>query len=161
MHHDDGILPELRLLIIILSFCKIMFFVRINQHFGSLVLMVRACIIDLYPFIVSFTTFILLFSAIFLTLGMDIDEEVITIQGLSDFQLRILQTFRNSIGEPSILLYSKHLAANQDPWQQLLSTTRINLIWIVWYMQTFFMLVIMLNFIIAVITDTHSRVSQQ
>jgi hypothetical protein len=34
----------------------------------------------------------------------------------------------------------------------------ISLIWLTWFFQTFFMLIIMLNFLIAVITSTYERV---
>lgn len=37
-------------------------------------------------------------------------------------------------------------------------TINIALIWITWFLQTSFMLIVMLNFLIAVITDNYSRV---
>jgi hypothetical protein len=41
---------------------------------------------------------------------------------------------------------------------QLFKSINITLIWATWFFQTFFMLIIMLNFLIAVITSTYERV---
>lgn len=40
-------------------------------------------------------------------------------------------------------------------------TINIALIWVCWFVQTFLMLIVMLNFLIAVITDNYGRVQQQ
>lgn len=37
-------------------------------------------------------------------------------------------------------------------------TINIALIWVCWFVQTFLMLIVMLNFLIAVITDNYGRV---
>jgi hypothetical protein len=51
-------------------------------------------------------------------------------------------------------VYTKILVQDDGFWKNL----NIFLIWMIWYMQSFFMLVVMLNFIIAVITSTYDRV---
>ena len=66
----------------------------------------------------------------------------------------LLQTFRTAVGELGIPKYSKILQMEDSVFKSL----NIALIWICWFMQTFFMLVIMMNFLIAVITSTYERV---
>jgi len=51
-------------------------------------------------------------------------------------------------------VYTSVLAKEDGFWRSL----NIFLIWMTWYSQSFFMLVIMLNFIIAVITSTYAKV---
>lgn len=48
-----------------------------------------------------------------------------------------------------------NILAKED---ELFMSINIFLIWAVWFFQTFFMLIIMLNFLIAVITSTYERV---
>ena len=69
-------MPELKLLLIILAFMKLLFFVRIFEQFGFLVQMIILCVVDLIPFIVSYLIFLALFSVCFVVLKMEIDPEV-------------------------------------------------------------------------------------
>ena len=147
-------MSELKLMIVLMAFMKILFFVRIFESYGFLVQMIKFCLVDLIPFIVCFVTFLFVFSICFIVLNMEIDPEVADAQGITFFQKTILQTFRTSIGELGMPVYEGVLAQKDSFWRSL----NIFLIWIVWYMQSFFMLVVMLNFIIAVITTTYAKV---
>ena len=66
----------------------------------------------------------------------------------------LLQTFRTAIGELGMPMYGNILAKEESYFKDI----NIVLIWILWFAFTFFMLVIMLNFLIAVITSTYERV---
>ena len=81
----EGIFPELKLLIFIMAFAKVMFFVRIFENIGFLINMVRYCLIDLVPFILSFITLLFVFSICFVVLKMEIDPEVNESKGISFF----------------------------------------------------------------------------
>lgn len=72
----EGIMPELQLLLIILSFFKMFFFIRIYKDMGFLVQMLHVCIIDLQPFVAIYISFWLMFSIGFLVLQIEIDPEV-------------------------------------------------------------------------------------
>jgi hypothetical protein len=137
-----------------MAFMKVLFFVRIFENYGFLVQMIKFCIADLIPFIVCFITFLFVFSICFIVLNMEIDPEVSDAAGISFFQKTMLQTFRTSIGELGMPMYAKILDKEDSFWKSL----NIFLIWMMWYTQAFFMLVIMLNFIIAVITTTYGKV---
>ena len=154
---DDGLLiPELKLLLVILSFFKLLFFIRLYEHYGFLVQMIIFCVVDLIPFIWSYLSFLYIFSICYVVLNMEIDPEVQDAQGLNYFAKMLLQTFRTSIGELSMPMYTKILEEENS----YMSNINIILIWFIWCMQTFFMLVVMTNFIIAMITSTYERVSQ-
>jgi hypothetical protein len=145
--------PELKLLNIILAFMKILFFIRIYEKFGFLVQMILSCVNELIPFIISYIVFLLLFSVCFVVLEMEIDPEVDEAKGLTYFQKTVLQTFRTAIGELGMPKYEK-ISEKDD---SIFKDINIYLIWLVWFIQTFFMLVIMLNFLIAVITSNYEQ----
>lgn len=67
------IMPELKFVLTILAFMKLMFFVRIFEAFGFLVQMIIYCVIDLIPFIMSYLMFIYAISVCFIALRMEID----------------------------------------------------------------------------------------
>ena len=74
---------------------------------------------------------------------------------MSHFTKMLLQTFRTSVGELGKPTYPKIL--KKEP--SITKSVTIMLIWLVWFVLTFFMIVIMLNFLIAVITTTYEKVS--
>jgi len=164
-------MPEIKLVLVVMAFVKILFFVRIFKSYAFLVQMIWACLMDLVPFIVSFISFLLVFSVCYNVLDMEIDPEVAEARGIQTFEKLVLQTFRTSIGELGMPVYDGIYGEEQDDvdaagfevgdhtevctfWQCM----NIWLIWVIWYMQSFFMLVVMLNFIIAVISATYTKV---
>lgn len=88
---DDAVyMPEVRLTLIVLSFMKLLFFIRIFEDFGFLVQMIQFCVIDLIPFIASYLVFLCVFSICFVVLKMEIDPEVAEAEGISYFEKMIL-----------------------------------------------------------------------
>lgn len=73
-------------------------------------------------------------------------------------QKMFLQAFRTSIGDLKIPRYVKILEDPNLGYYQ--KYTNIVLLWALWYVSTFIMMVILLNFIIAVIGQTFERVKQ-
>lgn len=78
-------MPELKMLLILLAFLKLLFFVRIFEEYGFLVQMIRLCVLDLIPFIMSYMIFLMVFTVCFVVLKMEIDPEVAEVQNLSYF----------------------------------------------------------------------------
>ena len=150
---DDSMtyMPETKLGLVILAFMKLLFFVRIFEDYGFLVQMIRLCVLDLIPFIISYIIFLLIFTICFVVLKMEIDPEVVDAQGMNYSQKMFLQVFRTAIGELGMPVYNDILAKED----KLFVSINVILIWVVWFFQTFFMLIIMLNFLIAVITSTY------
>jgi len=90
LENDFQYIPELKLMIVLMAFMKVLFFVRIYESYGFLVQMIKFCIIDLIPFIVCFITFLFVFSICFIVLNMEIDPEVVEAEGITFFQKTIL-----------------------------------------------------------------------
>jgi hypothetical protein len=87
---------------------------------------------------------------------MEIDPEVDEAQELNYFAKTFLQTFRTSIGELGMPVYKKLVKKTG-----IFKTINVILIWVVWFVQTFFMLIVMLNFLIAVITSNYEKVKSE
>ena len=78
-------MPETKMLLILLAFLKLLFFVRIFEEYGFLVQMIRLCVLDLIPFIMSYMIFLMVFTVCFVVLKMEIDPEVAEVENLSYF----------------------------------------------------------------------------
>ena len=116
--------------------------------------MIVTCLEDLIPFITCFLLFLVMFSVSFIVLGNEIDSEVVEAEWISFTHKTFLQAYRTSIGELGMPRYPK-LLLKEDNFQRSMN---IYLIWLLWYTQTFCMLVVLLNFIIAVINETYNLV---
>jgi hypothetical protein len=137
-----------------LAFCKFIFYIRIYSKLGIIIRMVAECAKELIPFIFFFILFLLFFSFSLLVLNMEPDGEVGEAEFIGYVAKVILQTFRTSIGELGIPFYTGVLASGKSTY---FIYANIYMIWAVWYVQTFTMLVVMLNFIIAVINETYEK----
>jgi hypothetical protein len=107
---------------------------------------------------ICYLAFLLMFCICFGILQMELDDEVAAAIGLSYEQHVFLQVFRTAIGELAMPGYTKITTELKDDPDNFFAKLNISLLWVTWYCQTFFMIVIMLNFLIAVITSTYERV---
>ena len=83
-------MPETKMLLILLAFMKLLFFMRIFENFGFLVQMILLCVLDLFPFIISYMIFLIVFTVIFVVLKMEIDPEVDRVENLTYYQKMLL-----------------------------------------------------------------------
>ena len=109
MGEDRNVLyfPELKLVNIILTFLKLLFFVRIFEDYGFLVQMIILCMQDLVPFFMTYLLFLNFFAMCFVVLNCDIDEDVADTPILSRYQLMLLQVYRTALGELSMPGYER------------------------------------------------------
>ena len=79
---------------------------------------------------------------------------------LNSFLVTLIQIYRNSIGDISAPLYDRwsDLVKNGTVSEQNEATIMITLIWIVWVLHQFLVLVILLNFLIAIISQSYENV---
>ena len=75
--------------------------------------------------------------------------------GLNNFMQLAIISFRNSIGDIQIAGYSK-LQGEDTP----LSWMLIIVIWVFWFMNIGLMCIILMNFLIAVISESYTNVSE-
>jgi hypothetical protein len=147
-------MPELKIVLVMLSLVKLLFFLRVFEEYGFLVQIIMVCCIDLIPFITFYMIFLFMFSITFVVLNMEVDDANNESKHIGFFEKMLLETFRSAIGEVGLPKYSAILEKPDSYCKSL----NIALIWIIWYLQVFFMLVIMLNFLIAVLQQTYNRV---
>jgi hypothetical protein len=137
---------------VVLAFIKILFFMRIFEDYGFLVQMVLLTLVELIPFFGLFVIATIFFAMCLFVIQVDIDSELAAVDAPRIIVL-LIQVYRVAIGEPGV---PKHASLITDG--TFYSTANILLIWGVWFCNTFFMIIIMLNFLIAVISQTYEEV---
>ena len=140
----------LQIMILLLATTRILQYIRYKESFSFLVQMLMAVIFDLAPFLTIFLIFIIVFTFIIVIMEGDIDPE--DYEGIPKFMRIMIQIFRNSIGDISIVQYGKWGEESSDPidldYERAKPFAKF-IIWTFWFFNLFFMLIIMLNFLIA------------
>jgi len=95
-----------------------------------------------------------MFSLGFAVLRMEVDAESDQLEGLGYFEKVIIETFRTAVGEVGFPGYSGIMAEEPSMWRG----TNVIIIWVLWFVQALFMLVVMLNFLVAVLQQTYDRI---
>ena len=129
-----------------------MSYMRIYKEFGQLVFLLQVCIADMKQFIVFLISWILFFTAFYQILGVEFDNG--DYQDLNPILIIFLQTFRNSIGDistPQYPIWSSY-ASSDDPYHVFQGYSMMAIIWIFWFFHEFIILIILLNFLIAIIS---------
>ncbi|CDW87224.1 wd-40 repeat protein [Stylonychia lemnae] len=136
----------IKILVIVLTFMKLFFFLRIFDGFSFLVQMMGGVFKDLKYFLIFFIIFILQFGMIFLVLfkAKQVDEYN-GVNKLSYF----LMAFRISSGDFQLEDYH-----NQDDGIVIFT-------WIIWIIAVLILNIVFMNFIIAVISESYERVMQK
>ncbi|CDW91093.1 wd-40 repeat protein [Stylonychia lemnae] len=144
--NDKVNLILIEILVIILSFMKLFFFLRIYDGFSFLVQMMAGVFKDIKYFISFFLIMILQFGMILLVLfkAEEIDEYN-GVNGMAYF----LMAFRISSGDFQLDNYQ-----NQGSLLVIVS-------WIIWISAVFTLNIVFMNFIIAVISESYERVMQK
>lgn len=152
----------LSLFILILGFFKVLFYLRIYDDFGFLVSMIYKTMQQLIPFLVFFFLWVFFFSMCFIILQTEIDDRFYPAVN-RDISL-FLHTYRNSIGDIFEPQYTRLLETEDNlftPTQRTQNTVLIVIIWFTWLGNQFLNLIILLNFLIAVISQVYDQVVAQ
>lgn len=140
------------LVVVTMSFAKILGYLRIYESYGFLVKMVALTFRDLIPFTIFFLLFIVFFASLYIVLKLDLDEEVyVDVKNVFGY---FLYSMRNSIGDLSEPLYTVWL----EEENQVKKYTMIYIAWFVWICNALLMVIVLLNFLIAVISQSYERV---
>ncbi|CDW89455.1 wd-40 repeat protein [Stylonychia lemnae] len=136
----------IKIVVIVLSFMKLFFFLRIYDGFSFLVQMMAGVFKDLQYFLIFFIIFILQFGMIFLVLfkAQQIDEY----NGVNKLAY-FLMAFRISSGDFQLDDYH-----SQEDGLVIFT-------WIIWLIAVMTLNIIFMNFIIAVISESYERVMQK
>ncbi|CDW91053.1 UNKNOWN [Stylonychia lemnae] len=145
-NQDQDNLILIKILVIILSFMKLFFFLRIYDGFSFLVQMLAGVFKDLKYFLSFFLIFILQFGMIFLVLfkAQQIDEY----NGVNKLAY-FLMAFRISSGDFQLDEYHTQ------------GDVLVIFSWIIWLVAVMLLNIVFMNFIIAVISESYERVMQK
>lgn len=149
----------IHVVLIITGFVKLLYFIRINTNLGLLVRMVATTIIDCIPFLIFFGMFVFLFTVLNMTFMIEVETE--EYMALPKLLQMLLMTYRNSIGDISVPSYKSWLTfySEEGPYpSHSHSVTVLLLVWGVWFLNQLTCLIILLNFLIAVISQGYDNV---
>jgi len=137
-----------------LSAIKTVHFVSAFVEFGFFITMVIISIGDLIPFLISYMGFALFFASLYSAIETNVDSELEVGVGLGKFGRLFLMVWRNSVGKLSFVRYN----AWEEKTKGFERTLGIDCVYLIYYAQIVFMLVVMLNFMIAIIDNTYKKV---
>ena len=119
--------------------------------------MIMQVILDIIPFLIVFLIYIIFFTLVVVTLDAEVDNE--DYPNIHPVLAISIQIFRNSIGDISAFKYERWAPDGETKF--LSHNLGILLIWFFWFYDILIMLVILLNFLIAEVSQTYDRVESQ
>ena len=121
--------------------------------------MLGISIIQVFPFVIFFIMWVTLFTVCYQTLKVEISSAEEDYPNVFTFMQYFLMTYRNSIGDISAPGYSNWMEKSSDVTSELIEKhAAISFIWLVWLANQFVNLIILLNFLIAVISQVYDNV---
>lgn len=142
-------------LLICNSLVKMLFFLRVYKSFGMLVQLIISVIWDIKNFIFFFVCWLILFSLLYRIAGIKISET--DYKNVSSYLAYIIVIFRNSIGDeqvPDTAFWSTQKRMEFP----LLNKAVIGYSWFLWMLNACFMLIMLLNLLIAIISQSYDQV---
>ncbi|CDW90703.1 wd-40 repeat protein [Stylonychia lemnae] len=144
---DKNAIIIMDIVVVLLSFLKVNFFLRIYDGFSFLVSMMSSVFKDIQYFILFFLVFIFQFGLIFVILfSAQRIEEYDGIGTVGYF----LMIFRISSGDFAV-----------DNFKDQGSTFLVGLSWTIWVIAVLILNIVFMNFIIAVISESYEKVMQK
>ena len=128
---------------------KTNYYLRVYQQFGLLVNLISTCVVDMIPFCVYLFVYELFFVLVYIRSGIKAPARKGFEDG--DFFGMLLYVWENSIG---------NINDPDDSSFALLESHSFNgyLIWIIWVFNQVIVVIILLNFLIAVISQSYENV---
>lgn len=121
--------------------------------------MLIKCLEGQIPFIVTYILYILFFVNLYATLEVQIDPELdldddnhAGMRYMGYYGMLVLTTYRNSVGKLGYVRYENLIALNKPDLK-----SHINSIWVVYFIQIMFTLIIGLNFMIAILEAIYKK----
>lgn len=159
-------MPFMNTLLVSLTCIQMLSFFQTNPDFGVLVALVQSTITQLWSFLVFLTLWICSFTVFFRLLGATFDEGTFEADYNPDFGdypkipavvVGLLQNFRNSIGDLATPHY-KYWEARYDGGEHLQSQIMILFIWCLWLLEVYLMVIILTNFLIALVGQVYEQI---
>lgn len=117
--------------------------------------LVCQCLKDVTTFCLFYGFFLCIFGLLFVISGVSFTNEEDYLVLSPSTQLCI-QVFRNSIGDLATPQYQ--FWVDQSAKHSFISGSMILIAWTVWVLETFFVLIVLLNFMIAIVSQSYEEV---
>ena len=150
----------LQTVIVSASFLKLMNFLKIDSGFGLLVDSVSQCLADCIPFTIFLSAWMGLFMLLYRIMGMGIavgdygsDKNI-----LNNVAIYAIQTYRNTVGDDAPPTYPYWDAQDDYPIHQKFM---MFIIWFTWLFNSFLGMLILLNFLIAILCTSFDDVQNK
>jgi hypothetical protein len=140
------------------SSIKVLSILKMFASIGNQVTLVIASLRDMIGFLMFLFLFILSISSFYKLVGATFDAG--DYQEVSTFFVFLMQSTRNSIGDISVPKYPYWEArAGSGKANDIFATGMIFLIWIIFYViHVIVLLVCLMNFLIAIVSETYAQV---
>ena len=109
---------------------------------------------DLFPFLTIFVVTVFFFSLVMVIMDTGFEDE--DYPRVQQFLIIFLQNLRNSVGDLNAVEY--------DGWKDADASVRdkaLTIVWLFWVLNIFIMLIVLLNFLIAEVSQTYDKVKSQ
>lgn len=153
-HTRQALLSCLSILLVASILSKIKFFLRLSDYMGQLVQLIDKCSYETWTISNFLTFFCMFFSLIFIYLGDSGDDK--DYEGINVFLAMNLNVLRNAIGDIIVPTYTYWIEKHDEAPRT--SHAAIMVLWLIWDIQIFIMLIMLLNFLIAIVSQTYEDV---
>lgn len=138
---------------------KVMFYMRVSKYFSKLVRLVFEVVPHVMPFTLYCLLVLLCSSLIYRTAGVEIVEDYENYPHLHKFVALSIQTIRNGIGDLSPPTYEIWFQDYKSGDPKTSSQIVIIIIaWGLWLGNLYIILIVLLNFLIAIISEAYEQV---
>jgi len=153
-------MPLLHFFLFIQALIRTMFYIRVFTGIGTQVQLIIVTLKDAMTFMIFLIYWIIFFSIAFELIGSGFVEEQETYldNKVNRTFTNFLQVFRNSLGDLASPSYEYWTAREADAPGY--TTFMITLIWIIWIANIVFVQIVLFNFLIAIVGDSYSTVTQ-
>lgn len=156
-------IPILNSVLLVCAAIKVLFFLRAYNDVGIIVQLLGVCILNIAYFLVFMVAWIFIFYQINILLGVDFDSDFASQNDLPYLMRVFIQTWKNSFGDfgsPKYVQWES-LLTERDATSTFWPRLYIDLIWFVYIVNQLFIAVVLVNFLIAMVTQQYEKVMQQ
>ena len=144
--------------LVFMSMVKLLNLLKSYDAFGDFVYMVIKCIQSTLVFCIFLGSWVFIFSLLMMTIGCTFDFS--DYPGLSLRTSTVLQVYRNSIGDIAAPHYELWYNAETDTYTKgIKGQIMVLVIWVVWFLNQFFCMIMLMNFLIAIISEEYSQIN--
>jgi len=151
---QEAVITLIKAFMILLAISKCMYFSRIWYGMGKMVELVGRVLTTSMPFTLFFFGWVYVFSVLFIVLGYEIDRADFV--GVNDLFVYFIQTYNNSIGNIAPPIYEGWME-HRMTHPKIVQTMTV-LIWLFWFLNQFFVLIILLNFLVAIMGQAYEEI---